>query len=773
VPRELQGVLEQLELAALEEARRVRVRAHTSRGRPVREFFRVIGDAPGALPADEGITPGAGGVYDCGNDVEKAARLLGKGRRVALNQPRQVSTLVDDLAAMVEDARKKGKSAPIYDLCRVTVKGTNLFCVESKGIPRIRMPQLKGEPTAGSPADKTVRDKRGEVDLTPSFVEHLKGEGYAIKGDTVPASYLKATQNELNGAKVAGIANFLAGGGTIEGSPLIVDRDNYIVDGHHRWAAQVAVDLKDADPGNDPPMKVLRVDIGIIDLLEDAKKFAAGQGMPQASVAHGGATEHGIGLKEHRLEEFAFPHIGSPLHVHFEPGKHPRGRIGRFIDVLGKLERAEHGSTVTLPHGIMVRRDLHGLQVMGGGHKPVELEHHHAVAAEALFRHTVASGEGHAQLLDEIEHARRQAAPTHGGEALHLAGRAREARVDARRNRRGYLEALTPALFEKGKGRRVYAGEKHPRVEAVLRRIEGRANQATAPPEKPSNDRNDYLTPKKDGEEFGDFSSDDPVEVWLAHERAKGRLNQPAAPSPTGRRSLKPVVFDVPVAGPSPDYDRAPKFEYWSVREGNNDVTQDVKRHVAPRVAADIASVVVSVSNDEGPYWNKETDVKWKDGTRGGNQYEQDHDLGDLYSDVEQEWYWSKQQAQAKKLDLSKVRLGDKVHYVASSDPATGKQGEFKDVGTVIGGPASGLPMTFTLRDSAGRRLERGYQVGAIFGHVPLSEPERKKAVKAEIALQRAHQKKLRDAGQHDTADMNEIQLVRPLLRSIGLKAAK
>lgn len=178
------------------------------------------------------------------------------------------------------------------------------------------------------------------------------------------------------------------------------------------------------------------------------------------------------------LEEFALPYIGSPLHIHFDPSKHPRGRSARFIDVLGKLERAEHGSTVTLPHGIKVRRDLHGLQVEGGGHKPVELEHHHAVAAEALFRHTIASNQGHKELIDDLHHARRQAAPTHGGEALHLAERMRQTRVHARQNRSSYLAMLSPALFEKGHGGRVYAADgTHARVEGVLGTVQQRANQ--------------------------------------------------------------------------------------------------------------------------------------------------------------------------------------------------------------------------------------------------------------------------------------------------------
>jgi len=81
-----------------------------------------------------------------------------------------------------------------------------------------------------------------------------------------------------------------------------------------------------------------------------------GRGRPWDGRAAAGLT--------HELREWALPRVGSPLHIHFDPSKHPRGRSARFIDVLGKLERAEHGSTVTLPRGIHLRRDLRGLAVV-------------------------------------------------------------------------------------------------------------------------------------------------------------------------------------------------------------------------------------------------------------------------------------------------------------------------------------------------------------------------------------------------------------------------
>lgn len=222
--------------------------------------------------------------------VDEAIRLLAEGKHVELKESHQVSTLTKKLAAIVKDAERRGDKAPTYDLCKVTVKGTSLFCAESKGIPRLKMPQLQGPATPGSKAAKLVAadagrlSSRGEVNLYPEFVKMLEARGIKFEVTSQRADFLKASQNELNGAKVAGIAGFLRGGGKIEGPPLFTSRDDYIVDGHHRWAAQVAIDLDDGKPG-DEHMSINRVDMDIISLLDESNRFANEWGIPQASVA--------------------------------------------------------------------------------------------------------------------------------------------------------------------------------------------------------------------------------------------------------------------------------------------------------------------------------------------------------------------------------------------------------------------------------------------------------------------------------------------------------
>jgi hypothetical protein len=217
------------------------------------------------------------------NSVEDAAAALGEGKYVELDQPKRASTLLDKLATLTREAKEKGEKAKPINLCNVTVPGTNLFCVESKGIPRIKMPQFKAaNPLAGSVADGLERDERGEVDLQPAFRKHLEDQGVKVENAKEKASFLKASQNELNGAKVAGIAKALQEGVEMRGA-IFVSSDNYIVDGHHRWAAIVGNDLADGVAG-DLDMEIDRIDIPIIELLDLANKFAVENGLPAQGV---------------------------------------------------------------------------------------------------------------------------------------------------------------------------------------------------------------------------------------------------------------------------------------------------------------------------------------------------------------------------------------------------------------------------------------------------------------------------------------------------------
>ena len=144
------------------------------------------------------------------------------------------------------------------ELCNLDVPNTRLMCQDNKGLARSGMPQLK---------------TKDDEDLAATFVAWLEEKGLATVGTTTaPAASLKATQNQLKGAKVNGMNSALVKtNGTAEGirAPIIVSSDGYVLDGHHRWASQVAYDFVNGKP----PVEVAihKTSLPIEDLLKLTK----------------------------------------------------------------------------------------------------------------------------------------------------------------------------------------------------------------------------------------------------------------------------------------------------------------------------------------------------------------------------------------------------------------------------------------------------------------------------------------------------------------------
>jgi len=234
--------------------------------------------------------------------AEKAQKAMPKAKlsgrplsKVPAEQLQQVATRIDDLAKMGEEAKAKGEKAPNFNLCQVSIPGTNLFCGDNKGIPRAEMPQFKGNPRPGSEADKLPKDKDGEVDTEEFFKQMLEKDGVKVSEPTaVPPDRLKATQSELVGVKVAGMSKVLADKkhpayGKIT-APIYVSRDGYVLDGHHRWAAVVAHNA--SNPDDQIEMQVRVIDEDIEPLVKRSNKFAEDIGI-RAKAADTGAAGDG------------------------------------------------------------------------------------------------------------------------------------------------------------------------------------------------------------------------------------------------------------------------------------------------------------------------------------------------------------------------------------------------------------------------------------------------------------------------------------------------
>ena len=219
---------------------------------------------------------------DVDGNFDRAAALIADGRYVRLNRVDEIGTLVTRLAALVKEAEARGEDAPVYDLCMVSVPDTNLFCQQSMGIPRVEMPQLAGKAIAGSPAASLTPNERGNVNVKPQFFDSLTARGVSVENREVPAEWLKATQSQMDGPTVGRISRELREG-RFAGSGIVATRDGYLLDGHHQWAAQVAVDSDNGVLG-DRPVPVQIIDIEIGEALELAREFGAEQGIMAAGI---------------------------------------------------------------------------------------------------------------------------------------------------------------------------------------------------------------------------------------------------------------------------------------------------------------------------------------------------------------------------------------------------------------------------------------------------------------------------------------------------------
>lgn len=122
---------------------------------------------------------------------------------------------------------------------------TQPHCKGNLGIPRAKMPQIKGQ-------------------FTRQFQQYLADAGIRVRADTVPAKNLRATQREIMPSVIEMVIenNFHRQ----DDRPVWASADNYILDGHHRWAA-LLVEEPDA------PMRLMKIMAPIHEVLALAHAF--------------------------------------------------------------------------------------------------------------------------------------------------------------------------------------------------------------------------------------------------------------------------------------------------------------------------------------------------------------------------------------------------------------------------------------------------------------------------------------------------------------------
>ena len=284
-------------------------------------------------------TPGLGGGWDKHDGPQDKDDAVG-------DDPQKESAIVQGIRAMADDNRGKDpddqdQSVNIggektTNLCDVEVPGTNMFCGDPletdehpEGIPRMEMPQLKSKPLPGSKAEKLTQlpedhpdhlpmSKKGEVNAEDLFKAKLKKEGIEMaEPKPMNVADLKATQNELKPSNVAFMVDILmrakppphkdpkaADDWELSESfrkPIIVSSDGYILDGHHRWGALVALDIANGGSG-DIEMSVKEVQADAETLVKKTKEFTDDLGLETKASAKKEETVQPFAELYHRMK---------------------------------------------------------------------------------------------------------------------------------------------------------------------------------------------------------------------------------------------------------------------------------------------------------------------------------------------------------------------------------------------------------------------------------------------------------------------------------------
>lgn len=148
------------------------------------------------------------------------------------------------------------------DLTKLTLEGTPIFA-GGMNLERIQMPQIS-------------------KDAQPGFLNALKEQGIKTKEENVSPMSLIATQNEISAFRVGEkLREFESGKKDLR--PILISKDNRVLDGHHRWA--VGVTLQTETSGvRIPAVRIMQSGRKALDTMN---RYARDKGLVNKALACG------------------------------------------------------------------------------------------------------------------------------------------------------------------------------------------------------------------------------------------------------------------------------------------------------------------------------------------------------------------------------------------------------------------------------------------------------------------------------------------------------
>lgn len=148
------------------------------------------------------------------------------------------------------------------DITELKVEGSMLFGGEGLGIARKDMPQVPSE-------------RRDE------FLSDLAKSGTKTTKGSIDPKTLKPVQKEVSGSRSGAIfERYKAEGSIPDEQRILVSSDGYVIDGHHTWAASVALSFE--NPKSQLP--VYRIGLTAKDALAAASAWSKSKGIESRSL---------------------------------------------------------------------------------------------------------------------------------------------------------------------------------------------------------------------------------------------------------------------------------------------------------------------------------------------------------------------------------------------------------------------------------------------------------------------------------------------------------
>jgi hypothetical protein len=302
---------------------------------------------------DEGDAEGDSAETAPGIDGKKEDNPLAQYKQEVIgDDKKQAANIAKQMAAGISKAA---------DVCQKSPP----VCKGNKNIPRSEMPQLLDEsfdelrkdPKNAWKVDAAIEagaDPNMKGSMFDAFMDQLKSEGVDISKGKLPVGELKATQREIKASKAFGMADAHLKGKYNPGeAPIVVSKDNFILDGHHRYAAMLTI-------GPDREMNVIQVDMTMDDMLKKSfkmpgvfradmqdnvvpggtpKRFQEGSGDGKESEEGKSTTEDGVASKEDIQSELGFEldDDGEPIGHDVPKGPHEIRKLQKQVDELRSI----------------------------------------------------------------------------------------------------------------------------------------------------------------------------------------------------------------------------------------------------------------------------------------------------------------------------------------------------------------------------------------------------------------------------------------------------